>query len=63
MRYRQLGTSGLSVSVVGLGCNNFGRRCDLEQTRAVVEAADWHPGPDDLLALDAIVPRGSPTRS
>jgi aryl-alcohol dehydrogenase-like predicted oxidoreductase len=39
MRYRQLGTSGLTVSVVGLGCNNFGRRCDLEQTRAVVEAA------------------------
>jgi aryl-alcohol dehydrogenase-like predicted oxidoreductase len=39
MRYRQLGTSGLTVSVVGLGCNNFGRRCDLEQTRAVVETA------------------------
>jgi aryl-alcohol dehydrogenase-like predicted oxidoreductase len=27
-----------------------------EQVRANVEAADWHPGPDDLLALDAIVP-------
>jgi aryl-alcohol dehydrogenase-like predicted oxidoreductase len=25
--------------VVGLGCNNFGRRIDLEQTRAVVQAA------------------------
>ena len=26
MRYRPLGNSGLLVSVVGLGCNNFGRR-------------------------------------
>jgi aryl-alcohol dehydrogenase-like predicted oxidoreductase len=39
MRFRQLGTSGLTVSVVGLGCNNFGRRVDLDGTRAVVEAA------------------------
>jgi aryl-alcohol dehydrogenase-like predicted oxidoreductase len=39
MRYRQLGTSGLTVSVAGLGCNNFAYRCDLEQTRAVVDAA------------------------
>jgi aryl-alcohol dehydrogenase-like predicted oxidoreductase len=39
MRYRSLGNSGLVVSVVGLGCNNFGRRLDLERTRAVVDAA------------------------
>ena len=39
MRYRPLGSSGLQVSVVGLGCNNFGRRLDLSGTRAVIEAA------------------------
>jgi aryl-alcohol dehydrogenase-like predicted oxidoreductase len=39
MRYRQLGDSGLVVSVAGLGCNNFGRRLDLDGTRAVVGAA------------------------
>jgi aryl-alcohol dehydrogenase-like predicted oxidoreductase len=36
---RQLGDSGLQVSIVGLGCNNFGRRLGLDGTRAVVEAA------------------------
>jgi aryl-alcohol dehydrogenase-like predicted oxidoreductase len=39
MTYRPLGASGLLVSTVGLGCNNFGRRLDLEGTRAVVDAA------------------------
>ncbi len=39
MRYRPLGESGLMVSVAGLGCNNFGRRLDLDATRAVVDAA------------------------
>jgi aryl-alcohol dehydrogenase-like predicted oxidoreductase len=39
MRYRSLGESGLLVSVVGLGCNNFGRRIDDEAARAVVDAA------------------------
>src|ERR1700761_4002817 len=39
MRYRPLGQSGLSVSVVGLGCNNFGSRLDVAGTRGVVDAA------------------------
>src|ERR1700745_1066559 len=43
MRYRPLGQSGLLVSVVGLGCNNFGSRLDLDGTRAVVDA-DIEPG-------------------
>ncbi len=37
MRTRTLGP--LEVSVVGLGCNNFGRRVDEAGTRAVVDAA------------------------
>jgi aryl-alcohol dehydrogenase-like predicted oxidoreductase len=36
---RPLGRSGIDVSIVGLGCNNFGRRADLDATRAVVDAA------------------------
>jgi aryl-alcohol dehydrogenase-like predicted oxidoreductase len=36
---RPLGDSGLNVSGVGLGCNNFGRRVDLEGARTVVDAA------------------------
>jgi aryl-alcohol dehydrogenase-like predicted oxidoreductase len=39
MRYRQLGESGLTVSVIGLGGNNFGGRIGLEETRSVVDAA------------------------
>jgi aryl-alcohol dehydrogenase-like predicted oxidoreductase len=39
MEYRRLGNSGLVVSVVGLGCNNFGRKLDADATRAVVDAA------------------------
>src|SRR5271170_6924119 len=39
MRYGPLGDSGLLVSVVGLGCNNFGGRLDLAGTRAVIDAA------------------------
>jgi aryl-alcohol dehydrogenase-like predicted oxidoreductase len=39
MRHRPLGRSGLMVSVVGLGANNFGRRVDLEHSRPVIDAA------------------------
>src|SRR6185312_5999310 len=39
MRYRPLGQSGLLVSVVGLGCNNFGGRLNVDRTRSVVDAA------------------------
>jgi aryl-alcohol dehydrogenase-like predicted oxidoreductase len=36
---RNLGRSGLIVSAVGLGCNNFGGRLDYAATRAVVHKA------------------------
>ncbi|MFA9430661.1 aldo/keto reductase [Egicoccus sp. AB-alg2] len=39
MEYRRLGDSGLVVSVAGLGCNNLGRRLDLDGSRRVVHAA------------------------
>ncbi|MDE3130675.1 MAG: aldo/keto reductase, partial [Acidobacteriota bacterium] len=39
---RPLGHSGIQVSVVGLGCNQFGGRLDLESTRAVIDAALAH---------------------
>ena len=39
MEIRNLGQSGLRVSAIGLGCNNFGGRIDLEATRAVVHKA------------------------
>jgi aryl-alcohol dehydrogenase-like predicted oxidoreductase len=39
MLHRQLGRSGLRVSLIGLGCNNFGGRIGLDATRAVVDAA------------------------
>ena len=38
MEFRRLGTSGLKVSAVGLGCNNFGMRLDQAGTNAVVGA-------------------------
>jgi aryl-alcohol dehydrogenase-like predicted oxidoreductase len=39
MKQRSLGRSGLEVSIVGLGCNNFGGRTDLEASRVVIHKA------------------------
>jgi aryl-alcohol dehydrogenase-like predicted oxidoreductase len=39
MPTRRLGDSEIEVSVLGLGCNNFGRRVDLDGTRRVIDAA------------------------
>ena len=42
MQENPLGRSGRTVSAVGLGCNNFGRRLDLAGARAVLDAALDH---------------------
>ncbi len=42
MQFRNLGRSGPRVSLVGLGCNNFGGRINDEATRKVVDAAIEH---------------------
>src|SRR5260370_40423013 len=34
-----MGKSGLKVSAVGLGCNNFAIKCNAEQTKAIVNRA------------------------
>jgi len=39
VQYRYLGRSGLQVSAIGLGGNNFGGRCDAAQTAEVIAAA------------------------
>ncbi|MCK9519188.1 MAG: aldo/keto reductase, partial [Dehalococcoidia bacterium] len=39
MEYRNLGNSGLQISIVGIGCNNFGGRIDGDATQKVVDAA------------------------
>lgn len=39
MEFRHVGRSGLRVSTLGIGCNNFGGRSDEEASRAVIHAA------------------------
>jgi aryl-alcohol dehydrogenase-like predicted oxidoreductase len=39
MKLRNIGDSGLKVSVVGLGCNNLGGRVDRDGTRSLIHAA------------------------
>jgi aryl-alcohol dehydrogenase-like predicted oxidoreductase len=39
MTYRSLGDSGLMVSAVGIGCNAFGRRVDLDGVTEILRAA------------------------
>ena len=39
MTYQQLGPSGLTVSTIGIGCNNFGSRMADEEVPAVVHTA------------------------
>jgi aryl-alcohol dehydrogenase-like predicted oxidoreductase len=42
MEHRRLGGSGLKVSAVGLGCNNFGGRVDAAGAKQVVDTAIDH---------------------
>jgi aryl-alcohol dehydrogenase-like predicted oxidoreductase len=62
MRYRHLGTSGLRVSVVGLGCNNFGGRASREASLEVVDAA-FEVGINLLDTADVYGGRGGPGAS
>jgi aryl-alcohol dehydrogenase-like predicted oxidoreductase len=39
MEYRNLGSSGTKVSVIGLGTNNFGRRLNTSETKKVIDTA------------------------
>jgi aryl-alcohol dehydrogenase-like predicted oxidoreductase len=57
MEYRDIGTSNLKVSVVGLGCNNFGARMDLAAARTLVHHA-IERGINHFDTADIYGPRG-----
>jgi aryl-alcohol dehydrogenase-like predicted oxidoreductase len=57
MEYRDVGTSDLKVSVVGLGCNNFGARMSLEAARTLVHHA-MDRGINHFDTADVYGPRG-----
>ena len=68
MSYRPLGSSGLMVSAVGIGCNAFGRRVDPAGVGEILDAAEdvgvtlldtadiygSHPGESEELLGDAL---------
>ena len=39
MQLRQLGNTPLTVSTVGLGCNNFGLRISADESKPVIHKA------------------------
>lgn len=68
MESRALGRSGLQVSLVGLGCMNFGMMNDQAQATAIVNrsielgvnffdtAAAWRGSAEELAEIDKISP-------